>query len=364
MNPRESSKRLVEALSGYLNILILIKGSPDPDVIASSFALKAVCDHIGIKSSIIALAEISHPQNRAIVKSLDIPIAIEKTLPPTSAFDAYAVLDFQSARTKGLSENLPCAVHIDHHAEIEDDVSADFRLVSDKAGAASTYMALILRQLEPPLPASGMRAVATALMLGIQTDSDNLRHATRLDYEALQYLGGKADERIVQKVSNVPLSKDALRMIGAAMLDHELYREWLLAGLSFIGESQRDSIAIVADFLLENGMARTVVVFAIIEKRRRGGLSLDVSFRTSDPDLDLNSLIKSITPEGGGRVYKGAYQVGLDYFTACPDRDLLWKMVRLTTIERLKAARDNVRFTELRGFYRRFRGAMGRLFGG
>ena len=81
MNARKSSDRLLEALARYHNLLILIKGSPDPDVIASSFALRAVCDHIGLKSSIVALAEISHPQNRAIVKSLEIPLTIEKGAP-------------------------------------------------------------------------------------------------------------------------------------------------------------------------------------------------------------------------------------------------------------------------------------------
>ncbi|MCU0843430.1 MAG: hypothetical protein MUC76_00705 [Spirochaetes bacterium] len=364
MNARKSSDRLLEALARYHNLLILIKGSPDPDVIASSFALMAVCDHIGLKSSIVALAEISHPQNRAIVKSLEIPLTIEKGAPSPHGYDAYAVLDFQSAYTKGVSEKLPCAVHIDHHAEEEDDVKADFRLVSDQAGAASTYMTLILRELDLPPRGSMRKAVATALLLGIQTDTDNLRHATKLDYEALQFLSMMVDERIVQKISNLPLSEDALRLISTAMSDHETYRDWFFAGLSFIDESKRDNIAIVADFLLVSGEAETVAVFAIIEKKSRGGLSLDVSFRTSNSDLDLNGLIKSITPNGGGRAYKGAYQVNLDYFASCPDRELLWKAVRLTTIETLKAARDNVRFIELRGFYRRMKGKIESILGG
>lgn len=363
MNARESSDRLIDTLTRYHNLLILIKGSPDPDVIASSFALKAVCESRGLKSSIVALAEISHPQNRAIVKSLDIPLSIEKGIPSPHGYDSYAVLDFQSAYTKGVSEKLPCAVHIDHHAEAEDDVEAGFRLVSDEAGAASTYMTLILRELDLPPRGPLRTSVATALLLGIQTDTNNLRHATKLDYEALQFLTGMVDERIVQKVSNVPLSEDALRLVGKALADHETYREWFFAGLSFIDESKRDNIAIVADFLLESGEAETVAVFAIIEKKRRGGLSLDVSFRTSNADLDLNAVIKSITPDGGGRAYKGAYQVNLDYFAACPDRDLLWRTVRLATIETLKAARDNIHFIELRGFYRRVKGKIGSLFG-
>ncbi len=363
MNARESSDRLRNALSRYRNLLILVKGSPDPDVIASSFALKALCECLSIKSSIVALAEISLPQNRAIVKSLGIPLGIVKGPPSPHGFDAYAVLDFQSAYMKGVSEKLPCAVHIDHHAEAEDDVKADFRLVSDEAGAASTYMALFLHELDLPPPGSLRTAVATALLLGIQTDTDNLRHATKLDYEALQFLSGSADERIVQKVSSVPLSEEAIRLIGMAMADHEAYHDWFLAGLSFIDESKRDNIAIAADFLLDTGDAETVVVFAIVEKKRGRGLSLDVSFRTSNADLDLNGIIKSITSEGGGRAYKGAYQVNLDYFASCPDRDLLWKMVRLTTLETLKASRDNKRLIELQGFYRRVRGKIEGLFG-
>jgi hypothetical protein len=209
-------------------------------------ALKAVCDHLKIKSSMVALSEISHPQNRAIVKALDIPLVIEKDLPSPHGFDAYAVLDFQSAYTRGLSDKLPCAVHIDHHAETDDDVNADFRLVSDRAGAASTYMALIPRARPPPSrprprPFNGAHARHP-------DDTDNLPPRDKLDSRrsSTQRKGGR---RIIQKVYSVPLSEDALRMFGAAMAITSL-PGLVSGGPFFIRRNRRDSIALVGDFLL------------------------------------------------------------------------------------------------------------------
>ncbi|MCP5104470.1 MAG: DHH family phosphoesterase, partial [bacterium] len=114
------------------------------------------------------------------------------------------------------------------------------------------------------------------------------------------------------------------------------------------------------DFLLKREDISTAVVFSIVEKQN--GLTLNVSFRTKKEDYNLNSLIKRITSQGGGRKYKGAYQVDLDYFFNCPDRDLLWKMVCITTLEVLKKQRDTYGVEEIKNYFRKLRGKLLDIF--
>lgn len=355
MNAKELSQKLTGALQRYRSILILIKGSPDPDAIASSFALKTICDHLGVGSEIVALAELSLAQNRSMVEKLHIPVRIERPPLHGGGYDGYAVVDHQSASARDLQIELPCVLHIDHHEKLGTDIPADFRLILKEAGSVSTIMALILRELSMPLPEALLAQLATALHIGIQVDTDNYRHAGRLDEEALQYLSEHSDKTIIRNITNFPYSEVFITLIARAMINRVVYRDWLIAGIGFIDESQRDNIALVADSLLEQENVSTVVVFAIIEKNNGRSLMLDASFRTRSGNLNLNDLIKEISSEGGARRYKGAYQVNLDYFAGVPDKKKLWDMVNTATLEIIKKKRDTLPIIGLRSLYRRFK---------
>jgi len=364
LNVGEAARGLLEAIRRYKNILIVVKGSPDPDVLASSFVLRNVCDHYGIRSRITALAELSLPQNRAIVKKLRIPVRFEKSLKADTEHDAYAVLDFQSAGMKELSEKIPCAVHIDHHEGLDRDVPADFRLLSDQVGSVSTVMALILRELALPFEEDDQRQMCTALFFGIHTDTDHYRHATPLDYEALEYLSPFLDMDIINSVLSIPMSDRMITLLGHAFRDREIYRGWLMTGIGFVDETDRDNIALIADYLLEREEpVETVIVYALIEKGHGRRLELDASIRTRDEKLDLNGLIRSIPVDGGARAFKGAFQVNLDFFSHCPDRQALWDLASTTIKETMKNRRDNIGLLELKGFYRRLKKTIGGLFG-
>ncbi|TAL38848.1 MAG: hypothetical protein EPN93_03720 [Spirochaetes bacterium] len=362
MNIVETSEGLLAALARHRTLLIVIKGSPDPDVIASSFALKHLAAFAGVKAQIFAFSKISLPQNSAIVETLDIPILFGRPDHPPEGFDAYAVLDHQSAAVEKLSGRIPCAIHIDHHEKMDDTVEAEFTLISASAGSVSTIMALVLKARDIGLSPEERTRLATALYLGILTDTDNFRHAGTLESEALEYLTPLTNRQVIARIANSPLSDQTLRLIEKAFLEKGMYRDWLYAGLGFIDESIRDSIAIVADFVLQQERAETVIIFAAID--RKNGLTLDASFRTRNPNLDLDMIIKKITPNGGGRMYKGAFQINLDYFRYCENREALWLVLSDATREALHRSRDDMHFAELKGFYKRIRRRLHRLFTG
>ena len=363
MDFKELSGQLISAISKYKSILIYIKGSPDPDVIASSYALKNICSSLGIKTVITGNTKPSLPQNKAIINELDIPIIFKNGLEDLSEYEAYAVLDFQSADVPGITGKIPCAVHIDHHEPIDEDIKIDFKLIVNEAGSISTLFALFLKALETPA-ASGidLAKVSTALQFGIYTDTDAFRHAQYLDFEALNYISKLSDKQIINHVIEMPMPDHVINLMAKAVANKEEYKNWIFTGIGFIDESIRDSISIIADFMVQRFKCSAVIVFAAIITKKPQGLRLDASFRTDDETMDLDSHIKEITHTGGGRKYKGAYQVDLNYFADCPDKDILWNVIKLTTTAHIKRLRDKSQIVEIKGFYNKMKKKAGRLF--
>ncbi len=338
----------LKSVAKYKKIMIIIQGSPDPDAIASSFAIKELLKNISIDSEIFALKKISLSQNRAFIKFLDIRLKIVKELRPEN-FEAYIITDFQNNEVKGISEKIPCAAHIDHHQKDPERLPADFSLIKTESGSASTLVTLMLKNMDIKLSENQCKAVSTALMFGIQTDTDSYIHAGDIDIEALEFLSSRADMDIINRLNGIPMSGPTLSFYNRALTHGTVYKEWGFYGIGYIDIEHRDSLAIAADLLLKKSGLKTIAVYSIVSDSGKHELFLDVSLRTKSGNLDLNSLIKKITPTGGGRVYKGAYQIKLDYFRNAADRDALWGTVESVTVDWLKKSRDNAYLHELTG---------------
>lgn len=351
---KKHAEKIQEVLSHYSRLLIVIKGSPDPDVLASTFALKVLCDSMNVESRISATTRLSLPQNKELVSQLHIPIDFAKEVPDADHYDAYAVLDHQSPEVPGLTGRIPCALHIDHHEILTGEIICGHRIVDEKVGSTSTIMTLLYKELMPEIEDSRMKAVATALIYGIQTDTDKYRHAEPLDYEAINFLSKYSDNGIINKITGLPMSEKTARLLGTAVQNQIIYKDWLISGVGFIDENTRDSIAIIADFLLSRQQLKMVIVYAIVEGGNRKSYRLDASLRTSDEEMPLNEIIQSIASTGGARKFKGAYQVDLSYFYHTPDRDALWELASKTTVEAIKHQRDTYTSKRIMGAFARF----------
>lgn len=348
MDFKSLSNEMVGMIKKYRHIVIAIKGSPDPDAVAASYAFKLICENYGTQATIDSPIHPSLPQNRRIIRDLKLPICFETLHDIKSQYDAYAVFDHQSVDIDGLTGVIPCAFHIDHHERIEEEIQVDFKLIADDAGSTSTVMLFLMEELKSELKfdKATQIKIATALEYGLCTDTNNLQYATSLDHQAFKVISTLSDKVLLRKIGSLPFPKEAMEFLNRALNRQLVYKDWLICGIGFINEKFRDTIAIIGDFLLKREDISTVVVFSIIEKK--AGLTLDASFRTSEEDYNLNTLIKRITREGGGRKFKGAYQVNLDYFTNCPDKEHLWEVVYSTTVEALKKQRDQYRVGFLR----------------
>src|SRR5207253_537957 len=88
-------KQVLRKASGK-KLLICIKGYPDPDNIATSLALQWIARQFDIQSTIVHFEEISHHENRALVKKLDLELEEFTEGIDLSSYDYYAINDSQS----------------------------------------------------------------------------------------------------------------------------------------------------------------------------------------------------------------------------------------------------------------------------
>jgi len=350
----KEAAQFIQAVTRYRSIAIYIPGSPDPDAIASAYAIKHILIHHNIEADIFAEKRLSLPQNQAFIDRLKIPVIFNKEI-NINKYDAYIVPDFQNNQVKNVSGKIPCAAHIDHHGKSMNTLKADFSLLRNDVGSTSTLMALIIKYAAIVFSENDMKSLATALTYGIQTDTDKYNNITSVDLEALVFLSDFTDNAILEGINNIPHSPLTLQYYYNAMENELVYKDWAFYGIGYIAARNRDSIAIVADIILKNSAHRVVAVFAIIEDHRKKETYLDVSLRSGSSSVDLNRLIKKITPNGGGRRFKGAYQIKLNYLQNTPNRDMLWQVVEAATFESLRKSRDSLYITGLESIYGNFK---------
>ncbi len=351
---KNQAARFKEKVLKYQALLIYIPGSPDPDAIASAYALKEILKTYNIKADIFAEKELSLPQNQLFLDLINIPVFFGKKPDPKN-YEAYIVPDFQNNLVENISDELPCAAHIDHHSASSQAVPAEFSLIRTDAGSTSTLITLILKALNPELGYHDLVYISTALVYGIQTDTDQFHHITRLDIEALDFLIRYADRGILKNINSLPPPQELLDIYRQGKDNAVSYKDWGFYGLGYINSGSRDYLALIADMVLQSSGHNTVAVFALIENRDKKELYLDVSLRTKSKNLDLNRIIKQITTNGGGRHYKGAYQVKLDYFLHTPEKELFWQAVETTTIAILQKNRDTLYRAGIEKIYSAFK---------
>jgi len=358
----ELLKKINNFNGSYKNILIYINGSPDPDAIASSFALQIILSVIGIDSKIVAEKKLSLPQNKLFVEKLKIPISYKVSSIKIKDYQGYAILDFQSPDIDFLSDKLPCLIHIDHHKAVESSVAPTIKYIDEKVGSASTILTFLIQLIKDKITEESFTTISTALLYGIQTDTDKYEHASAKDYEAIKFLSPFADNVFLNSISNIPVSRESMELIYKAIDNKQIYKEWLITGIGVIDKNIRDEVAMVADFLLKREEVNTCVVTSLVKDKSNSHLWIDTSFRTQKGNIDLDNIIKEITPNGGGRKYKGAFQINIDYFYDAPDQELLWQTVLTTTMEIIKKKRDELYVTEIKGAYKDLKGRIVSFF--
>lgn len=359
-----SAKNIISLLQEHKNVAIIIKGSPDPDAIASSYFFWKLCTLLHGKAMLFGFMPASLPSNKEFISVFNIPLRIVENIKEIDLkrYSGYIVCDYQTAVLEDNYSKIPCIIHLDHHSPAEHDVPARLRILTDEVSSTSTLCALFLQHISIVSLEKDISNMATALYVGIKTDSDGFKHLNEYDTMALEYIKPFCNMALIEHIENTPLTPYALSLLQKAMNNATVYKDWLIAGVGFVEERYRDTIAIIADYLLQTNTVELVVVYGAVYHNNHTKLDIDASFRTKSGDFDLNELIKNITPDGGGRKYKGAFQVHIDYFVHCPDQDKLWEIIQITTDQILKNQRENSLRIALQSKFKKIKNMLKQLF--
>ncbi len=315
-------------------VLVIIKGYPDPDSIASSLAFQYISSHFNIECVILYFDEISHLENKALVKKLGIDMI---RYDESFDFSPYRYMIFSDTQTTDLPINIPehlkPLILVDHHKNLGMK-DANFIDIRENAGSTSSIYTEYLIQGPIELEPSDPEAIrlATALMYGIRSDTDNFLLATDIDFIASAYLSQLSDRDLLSIISHQSLSAKTMDITQTALQNKDIKGTYLFSGVGFVREDDRDSIGQAADYLLRREGIETVIVYGIV-----GDKYIDGSLRTTSHTLDPDKWIKDLfgfnndgKPFGGGRRDKGGFQLPLGVFSKCNDKELLWQVSKHT----------------------------------
>ncbi len=328
--------RVLSQASGK-NLLICIKGYPDPDSIGSALALQWLAGNYKISSQIIYFDEISHHENRALVKKLDIDMIHWSDKFDASSFQYFAVNDAQSPELPiKLPEHLKLLVFVDHHRSLP-LVASEFLDVREDAGSTSAIYCEYLMSSEVKFTGQteAEGKIASALMHGIRTDTDDFTNAQPIDFMASQFLAKKVDKDLLGLISRQSIPAKTMDLTQLALQHKDIKETFLFAGVGYVREEDRDGIGQCADYLLHREGIETVVVYGIV-----GNSAVDGSLRTRSHTLDPDKWLKNVFGQdkegqwyGGGRKDKGGFQIPLGIFSKCSDRELMWILIKKTVDE-------------------------------
>lgn len=330
--PTERLRAVLEAHRGERHI-IAIRGYPDPDSIGSAMAHAYICEQFDISAVILYFDDISHHENRALVKKLSVDMVRYSDSFALSDFHRVALVDAQVFEVPPNVARVPVVSIVDHH-KLQSDVEAEFSDIREEAGSTSSLYAEYLAEGLAPMAEDNPNVgrLASALLYGIRSDTDDYLLAREIDYRAASFLAPHADHDLLLSISLQSVSPRTMDITQRAYANKVIADNFLLAGVGYVRDEDRDSIGQGADYLLRREGIDTVICYGIVNNQFVDG-SLRTTSDVVDPDRFLKDLFGSDAhgvPFGGGRAEKGAFKIPLGPFAQCGDRDLLWRMVQRT----------------------------------
>lgn len=306
-------------------LLIVTHDYPDPDAIATAFALQYIAEkRCNIKSRIVYKGSIGRVENRAMVSQLRIPIHKIHTS-DIRKYDHAALIDTQpDFENNPYPRNRSVTMVIDQHPYVTKP-SAELAIVDTECGATSVILtqALLLSGLEIP------KRIATALAYGILSDTLNLYRAKRADIiETYLAILPLCDMRALIKIQHPPKSKKFFATLNKGLGVAKAVRGLIVSHLGRV--EHPDLVSEIADFLLTyKGMERSLCT-----GRFKG--KLHVSLRSNRPTDDTPEILRNIfndRKEAGGHdmVAGGAFDVSEN-----EKDEPRWQEAENTLVQRLR----------------------------
>jgi nanoRNase/pAp phosphatase (c-di-AMP/oligoRNAs hydrolase) len=288
-------ERLHQLVQNKRTVLIATHTNPDPDAIASAYALRHLFASWGINSMLVYGGIIGRAENKAMIKRLRIPIRSIQTINPSN-FKVVSLVDAQpSSGNSPLPPSLTPSIVVDHHPARRATAleAIPFVDIRPAYGSTSTIVAEYLAEQGVNIN----RRLATALYYGIMSDTMDLgRNATDTDVRISTDLYSKVLVKTLAQIEHPRLPRDYFRLLQEALGRATWYPSKGVVISELEPLVDPDMLAIIADFLIRMDGVRWAL--ALGEKDREVYFSLRAAgYRTRSADRIARTLIRGI--EGG-----------------------------------------------------------------
>ncbi|MCC8179743.1 MAG: hypothetical protein LIP23_02360 [Planctomycetes bacterium] len=305
IDPMVSTTRL-RALRSSLGtgdkpLILAIHDYPDPDAIAAAMAFQTLAGSWGINSVIAYGGGIGREENAEMIRLLKIEMRTFASLEDLTDYRGALFLDTQPlAKNQSLPLEVPVLGVIDHHRLSDESpgfpsqrrstgttkvIYSDVRL---SVGASST---LAFGYLETAGITPDER-LATALFLGIKTDTDGLlRDANPADIGVYTRLMALSDLKLASQVIHPPLDRDYFRFLHMAVAKAVVYGTALISDCGDV--ETPDMLSTASDMLI--GLRGVDYSLAVGFNSGKAYLSL----RAKPPQVDATRVLLDIVGSGG-----------------------------------------------------------------
>jgi len=310
LKPGFHERRLVKLLTEkgrqLSPLTILTHDHPDPDALASAWALAFLAQKLGkIRCRIVYGGAIGRAENRMMAERLFVPAR------PLRKGELAGVPHLALVDTQPPFKNNRCPPRripdliVDHHPR-HADTQADLALIDEQVGATTTILveALFAAGLRVP------RRLATGIVYGIGSETQNLgREASPRDMDAYQAFWPKAHMKTLWRISYPQRSEGFFETLATGI--RGAFVAGRVVGVHLGEVSTPDSVAQIADFLLTLEKMQWSIVTARFNGR------LHVSLRSNDPLAGAGRLLKRLLGggnRGGGHamIAGGSLELGAD----------------------------------------------------
>ena len=282
---------LVAHLDDRRPVAVQTHDYPDIDAVASAWGLACLLRGRGIAVSCVYRGELRSRSLNCLVAELGISLSPAKGISPDSQ---VIVVDGSPGNGNVTLSGGELVAVIDHHRK-GGDVSAPFLDLRPELASCST----MIRGYWEDAGAEPPRGVATALLAGIQSDTDFLsRRCSDEDFAAYAALYRAGDWELASRVVRTVLDLRELGLIVSA-IGNAVVRDGLL--FAFIcGSCGQEALAVLAEFAL-----RAQEISAAVVAEEDGG-DVHVSVRSKSAAISAFDLVRAALKgigNGGGHAH-------------------------------------------------------------
>ena len=320
-------------------VAIITHASPDPDAIGSSVGIQWLLrKKLGIPSVIFYSGEIDSSENKTLLNVLSLNLTRLEEFNQEDYTKVFLVDSIE--QNIGDDIDIDVDVIFDHHRSSPKKPKEDYELVEIRpVGACCTlvYNYIMENEVQFSKEGSGLNdvVVATAMLLGIKTDTNDLLSSSTvaLDHSAYQGLAKISDSNKVNAIKCYPLPKWLLEIEREAAKNEVYIGSAYVSFIGAVSTVKKSGLYIIADRMIRFEGITTAVVFGIVDDE------IHVSVRSIDVSLDVDGFCKKILGKNkaGGKLGIGGGRVNLGFFNDYPTsvKEQMMEVTKLTMFDKI-----------------------------